>query len=103
VTAELNFIISKITKVLDKKAGLNGAKKTRYYQTVDTYIQNRATKATSDREKRIFEYLHSRLVTTSRGLLIEKNTTPIIPKSSTTIATNTGTINRTSTIAISLL
>lgn len=90
VTAELNFIMTKITKILDKKAGANEIKKARYYQAVDAYILNRANKTTSKKDKRIFEYLHTRLVTLSKGLLSQKTPTIItqpIPSESPKVQT----------------
>lgn len=69
VASELNFIITKITRILDAKAGSDRIKKTRYYQAASLSILNRLEKTTSEKDKRILEYLHTRLVTVSRGIL----------------------------------
>lgn len=69
VASELNFIMTKITKVLDRKAGVNQAKRAKYYQALDAYMSNRAQKSVSEKDRRILEYLRIRLVTVSKGLL----------------------------------
>lgn len=61
--------MTKVTKLLDTKAGANEAKRARYYQIVDAYLVSRAARTTSDRDKQILEYLHNRLVVVSKGLL----------------------------------
>ncbi len=60
VTSELNFIITKITRILDKKAAANGIKKIKYYKMIDAYILARAQKTQNEKDKMIFEYLHAR-------------------------------------------
>ncbi len=61
--------MTKITQFLDKKAGANETKRARYYQIVDAYILARVANTANERDKRIFGYLHTRLVTVSKGLL----------------------------------
>lgn len=82
IAAELNFFITKITRILDKKAGTNTVKKARYYKAVDLFILNRWKKVSSEREKRILEYLHTRLITVSKGLLSEtlSSRTTVVPE-----------------------
>lgn len=69
VAAELNFIMTKITKYLDSKAGSDTAKKVRYYKALDAYMLGRYKNTTSERDKQILSYLHTRLGVVSKGLL----------------------------------
>lgn len=59
----------------------NEAKRVRYYRMVDSYMLNRAKNTGNGREKRIFEYLHTRLVTVSKGILSGKIPTSSPPVS----------------------
>lgn len=61
--------MTKVTKLLDAKAGASETKRARYYQIVNAYLLSRAARTTNDRDKQILEYLHTRLVTVSKGLL----------------------------------
>lgn len=72
VAAELNFFITKLMKILDAKAGQNEAKKKQYYQAVNIYIANRAQQTFDAREKRIMEYLRTRLVIASKGVIAQE-------------------------------
>lgn len=80
VAAELNFFITKLTKILDAKSKGNEAKKQKYYQAVNIYIANRAQQASDTREKRIMEYLGTRLVVVGRGIITQQVVTKIIHK-----------------------
>lgn len=72
VAAELNFFITKLMKILDAKAGQNEAKKKQYYQAVNIYIANRAQQTSDAREKRIMEYLRTRLVVATKGIIVQE-------------------------------
>lgn len=61
--------MTKITRILDRKAGASQAKKARYYRALDAYMSARAQKIANEKDKRILEYLRTRLVTVSKGIL----------------------------------
>lgn len=85
VASELNFILTKITKALDKKAGMDKIRQARYYQALDAYIQGRAKKAANEKDKRILGYLRTRLVTVSKGLLSVRTPGPVVSASRTVV------------------
>ena len=60
VAAELNFLVTHLQRIIDKKAGDNEQKKDMYRKTVAKYIMDRAKKTTNKREKRILVYLFKR-------------------------------------------
>lgn len=70
--SELNFIMTKITKVLDAKAKGNPSKKIAYYRALDAYMLNRYNNSPSIKDKRILAYLHTRLGVVSKGFLAQQ-------------------------------
>lgn len=60
VAAELNFFITKLMGILDKKAAGNIKKKDSYNQQVLKYLMNRVKQTSDVREKRIMEYIYKR-------------------------------------------
>ncbi len=62
VVAELNFFVTKLTKILDKKAGDNEMKQQSYNKQVSQYILLRAKRTSDIREKRILGYIYKRFV-----------------------------------------
>ena len=60
VASELNFFITKLTKILDQKAGNNTLKRDVYYQAVTRYITARIKLTSDSRDKYILQYLYKR-------------------------------------------
>ncbi len=86
-------------RVIDEKAGTDSTKKTLYYQALETYMLNLMNTTTDNREKRIFEYLHTRLLTISTDIFPAKNPIAASPQTSSNVAVlyNTNNISESTT------
>ena len=69
-------------RVVDEKAGTDNTKKILYYQALETYMLNLINTTTDNREKRIFEYFHTRLLTISTDIFPAKNLVTVSPQTS---------------------
>lgn len=87
-------------RVIDEKAGTDSTKKTLYYHALETYMLNLINTTTDKREKRIFEYLHTRLLTISTDIFPAKNPIAASPQTSSNVAVlyNTNNISESTTI-----
>lgn len=69
MAAELNFFITKLTRIVDGKAGKDPLKKLKYYEAVQSYLENRMSQTPDIGDKRIIQYLSTRFIVVSKGLL----------------------------------
>jgi len=86
ITSELRSIIAKIVTTIEQKSQGNIAKKIAYYKAVDAYLFSHWKRSSGEKEKRILENLHLRLVSESNGILSYKSSTTVVqPNTQTTI------------------
>jgi hypothetical protein len=90
---ELKSIATTLSQAIDQQSGTDQTKKTEYYKALNSALYSRWKQSTDSKEKRLLEYLHTRLDTIQKGLLPKDSSSTLSQASS--IVTDTPVMNIT--------